>query len=46
VPRSNTQNTKRPELHYHIVLGHSNREVRFERAVGYFVDLLYLSSRE
>jgi hypothetical protein len=25
-------NTKRPELHFHIVLGYGNREVRFERA--------------
>jgi hypothetical protein len=32
--RCNTQNTKRPELHFHVVLGHGDRELRFERVMG------------
>jgi hypothetical protein len=30
--RCNIQNTKLPEYRFHVVLGHGNRDVRFERA--------------
>jgi hypothetical protein len=32
VTRRNTKNTKRPELHFRVVLGDGIREVRFEQA--------------